>query len=761
MKQPDIQDDKGRAIADAAFQDMLNSSLLPISPEEKVAIDKAYTLAYEAHKGARRKSGEPYIIHPIAVAKIVASEIGLGYKSIVTALLHDVVEDTHYTVEDIQTLFGDKIASLVDGLTKLDNIFDANISLQAENFKKLLLAMADDIRVVLIKLADRLHNMRTLSAMAPHKREKIASETLYLYAPLAQRLGLYNIKTELEDLTLQHQYPQVYKEIQSKIAATEEERQAYIKTFCEPIKERLQKGNINFDINGRVKSVYSIWNKMQKQQIPFEEVYDLFAVRIVINTPPGPNEKTQCWFAYSTATDIYRPNPRRMRDWISSPKANGYEALHTTVMGPKGRWVEIQIRSKRMNQVAEYGYAAHWIYKENGNNINGFENVQNTQLDEFLYHIREMLANNEQNTVEFLDQVKLNLFTSEITVFTPKGKIITLPKNATVLDFAYYIHSAIGNRAISAKVNHELKALNHILSNGDQIEIITADNQKPQPEWLQFVTTARAQSHIKAALKSEGKAIFQKGKTAVEEATREAGWYANAKLYKLLADAYHVSNKEELFSKIGSGTLSPNEISRVVKRYLGRSKWLRYWGMQLRPRLPQLRRKSAMKAILELPHSEAIDKKAFLLKEGTDPSTLDYRIAQCCSPIPGDSVVGFIGANNKVTIHKKNCPTAIREAAQHGDKLVNAKWTEHTMMLFLARINVSGADRQGLLTDMLDVISTGMHVNIRRVNIETHGGLFEGEFDLYVHSTKELDNIISKLGKVAGVQSAKRGNNNE
>jgi GTP pyrophosphokinase len=738
----------------AAFYDMMSSSLRTFTSEEVNIAHKAFLLAYEAHKGARRKSGEAYIMHPIAVAKIVSYEIGLGYKSIAAALLHDVVEDTDYTIDDIEGMFGEKIAFLVDGLTKFDNIFDKNVSIQAENFKKMMLAMADDIRVVLIKLADRLHNMRTLGSMAPHKQEKIASETLYLYAPLAHRLGLYNIKTEMEELTMKFQFPRIYEELQSKIAATAEERNAYIKAFTAPIIQQLNKHNIEHDVSGRVKSVYSIWKKMETKQVAFEEIYDLFAVRIVFKAAAGIDERQQCWRIYSLVTDIYKPNYGRLRDWISTPKDNGYESLHITVMGSLGRWVELQIRSERMNEIAERGYAAHWRYKSRKESPQSDVNPFDAALDKWLERIREMLAHSEENATEFLDQLKLNLFSSEILVYTPKGKMIKLPKKSTVVDFAYEIHTAIGNKSIGAKVNHKLVPLSYELGNGDQVEMLTAENQKPKAEWLDFATTSRARNQIKTALKAEVKEYFQKGKQAVEEVIRNFGMQPNAMLYKRITDAYNVTNKQELFSQVGAGILQLREIGKVLRKQ-HRNKFLRY--VELRLLGPGKRKKNPDKDDPK-EKQQPIDKRAFLLKEGTDPSKLAYRIATCCNPIPGDSVIGFIERENKVLIHRKDCPVAIREASQYGDKIVNVKWTEHKVLYFLARVTITGIDRVGMLRDLVKIISDEMRVNIRHLNAESHDGLFEDEFDIYVHSTTDLNNIIGKLQKVDGVKEVKRIN---
>jgi GTP pyrophosphokinase len=745
--------DTRREEALAAFFDMMNSSLRTFTSGEVSIAHKAFLLAYEAHKGVRRKSGEAYIMHPIAVAKIVSHEVGLGYKSIAAALLHDVVEDTDYTIDDIEGMFGEKIAFLVDGLTKFDSIFDKSVSIQAENFKKMMLAMADDIRVVLIKLADRLHNMRTLGSMAPQKQEKIASETLYLYAPLAHRLGLYNIKTEMEDLTMKFQFPRIYEELQSKIAATAEERDAYIKTFTEPVVQRLNEHSIVYDISGRIKSVYSIWRKMETKQVSFEEIYDLFAVRIVFKPTADMDEKQQCWRIYSLVTDIYKPNYERLRDWISTPKDNGYESLHITVMGAFGRWVELQIRSERMNEVAERGYAAHWRYKSQHESRQNEVSPFDAALDKWLMRLREMLANSEENATEFLDQLKLNLFASEIAVYTPKGKMVKLPKQSAVIDFAYEIHTAIGNKAIGAKVNHKLVPLSYVLNNGDQVEMLTADNQKPQAEWLAFATTSRARNQIKIALKAEVKEYFQKGKQAIEETIRSFGAQPNAMLYKRITDAYRVTNKQELFSQVGAGILQLSEVEKVLRKQR-RSKFLRYMELQLLG--AGKRKKSYDDPSLQEAAQQPISKRAFLLKEGTDPSKLAYSIAPCCKPIPGDSVIGFIEEESKALIHKKICPVAIREAAQHGDKIVNVKWTEHKGIYFLARVTISGIDRIGLLRDVVKIISDEMNVNIRHLNAESHDGLFEDELDVYVHSTTDLNNLIGKLQKVEGVKEVKR-----
>ena len=540
------------------FEWLLHNCSRCNTPGDRELIEKAFKLAFDAHKGMRRKSGEPYIFHPIEVAKIVNQEIGLGPKSVASALLHDVVEDTDYTIEDIENLFGDKIASIIDGLTKISGVFDNKSSLQAENFRKMLLTLSDDVRVILIKLADRLHNMRTLESLPENKRIKISGETIYLYAPLAHRLGLYAIKTELEDLSLKHRYPKIYSDLLQNVSENEQKRQHFINKFALPIIEKLNGSGIEFDISGRPKSIYSIWNKMQTKNIHFEEVYDLLAIRIVFEPLPSIPEKTQCWNIYSLITDIYMPKPDRIRDWVSTPKANGYEALHATVMGPNGKWVEVQIRTKRMDEIAEKGYAAHWKYKQTDTHEN--------ELDKWIRRIREMLENQDSNALEFLDDFKLNLFASEILVFTPKGQIISLPKDATALDFAYEIHSQIGNKAIGAKVNHKLVPLNNHLASGDQVEIITSDKQKTQREWLNYVITAKAKTSIKNALKAETKNRIEKGKQTLEEKLKELDLRPSSRIFKKLLPAYEVVSKDELYSKIGSGIITLPDLKKILKK---------------------------------------------------------------------------------------------------------------------------------------------------------------------------------------------------
>ena len=554
------------------FNDLLDTCTRCNKRGDKALIRKAFKIAYNAHKGALRMSGEPYILHPIAVAKIVTQEMGLGVKAIVSALLHDVVEDTEFTLEDIENHFGPKIASIIDGLTKISGVFDKNSSLQAENFRKMLLTLSEDVRVILIKLADRLHNMRTLGSLPVAKQMKISAETLYLYAPLAHRMGFYSIKNELEDLSLKHRYPKIFQELSEKIKSQEKSHQEFIEEFSRPIKEQLEHNGISYDISGRYKSIYSIWHKMQSKNIPFEEVYDLMAIRIVFDPLAGVPEKTQCWNIYSMITDIYMPKPERIRDWVSTPKANGYEALHATVMGPKGNWVEVQIRSRRMDDIAERGFAAHWKYKT--------DNSHESELDKWLKRIRELLSNTNSDALEFLDDFKLNLFASEIFIFTPKGDTKTLPVNSTVLDFAYEIHTEIGHKAIGAKVNHKLVSLNHVLKSGDQVEIITSDTYRSRLEWLDDVKTIKAKTAIKDALKAENKNRIEKGKKQLEEKLSDLKLRPNARIIQKLLPAYDVSNKDEFYSKVGTGIIQLEDLEQVLKRNT-KSKWVNYWSLQL------------------------------------------------------------------------------------------------------------------------------------------------------------------------------------
>ena len=732
------------------FDDLLAHCARIKNNEDRDMIVRAFELANEAHKEMKRKSGEPYILHPLAVAKIVAHEIGLGTTSVVCSLLHDVVEDTDYTLEYIEANFGQKVASIVDGLTKISGVFDTNSSLQAENFRKMLITLSDDVRVILIKLADRLHNMRTLDSLPPHKQIKLSGETIYLYAPLAHRLGLYSIKTELEDLSLKYRHPKIFNEILNRLNDNEENRRKQIAEFSTPIEEILRKNNVNFEISGRPKSIYSIYYKMQHKSVPFEEVYDLLAIRIVFEPVEDIPEKTQCWNIYSLITDIYMPKPERIRDWVSTPKSNGYEALHATVMGPHGKWIEVQIRTNRMDDIAERGFAAHWKYK----NAN-----QESEIDKWLKSIREMLDNPKADALEFLDEFKLNLFTSEIQIFTPKGQIKTLPKYSTVLDFAYEIHSEIGNSAIAAKVNHKLVPLNHVLSSGDQVEILTSDKKKSQREWLDYVVTLKAKTAIKDSMKAEFKNRIETGKLMLEQKLNENSLTPSSRIFKKLLPEYEVNSKDELYSKIGSGIINLDDLSKVLKKNT-KNKWIRYWELQLTKVIPRKDGNGEEENGEENGKSTIDPKTTFLIRESDDGAEANYRLAKCCNPIPGDDIIGHRSANEDVVIiHKSRCIHAVKLVSAHANLLIQAKWTTYKILSFLARIAIRGVDRFGIYNHITTVICKEFNVNIRAINLSSHDGIFEGTMDLYVHNAKDLNNLLDKLINIKGVEQVSRVEN--
>ena len=702
-------------------------------------IKRAFFLAKEAHEWVRRRSGEPYLLHPIAVAKIVIEEIGLGVKSVVAALLHDVVEDTEYSVEDMERIFGPKIASMVDGLTKMSGVFNADTSEQAEYFRKVLLTLSDDVRVILIKIADRLHNMRTLGAMPMNKQIKITGETIYLFAPLAYRLGLYSIKSELEDLCMKYRFPQQYAEITQKLQESEASRREFINKFNAPIIASLNRDNINYEISGRVKSVYSIWSKMQRKQIPFEEIYDLFAIRIVFKPLPFPSEKTQCWQIYSTITDIYTPKPDRLRDWISMPKANGYEALHSTVMGPDGVWVEVQIRTQRMEDIAERGFAAHWKYKH------ATISQDEDEFDKWLKQIRAALNSPTENAVDFLDNFKLSLYTSEIVVFTPKGEARKMPFGATALDFAYDIHSKIGNSAISAKINHKLEPITTQINSGDQIEIITADNARPKPEWLETVTTAKAKQSIKSFLKRERQNNIERGMQMLDEKMKSLNVKLSGRVLRKITPIYDSKNKEELYSKIGAGIVSLDNLDKALK-VNSKSKILKFWTLFI----PQKKEDETDDAAIPGEIAPAEEAPA------TEPQ---FEIAECCKPIPGDKVVGYRDpASENIIVHKATCDELNRLATQFGRNIVKEeiKWSQHKAMSYLVTTELRGIDRQGILLDLAKVVSADFNINIREVNIHSHDGIFEGNVSLYVKDAESLHAVMDKLRKIKGIESVKR-----
>ena len=742
MGNKDIFDEEDKKLIQAEYDSLVSNLTRCNKPGDREMIDKAFKIANEAHWNMRRKSGEPYIIHPISVAKIVNQEIGLGAKSIATALLHDVVEDTDYSLEYVERDFGPKIASLIDGLTKISGTYNKEntASMQAENFRKMLLTISDDMRVILIKIADRLHNMRTLDSMPEHKKMKIAGETIFLYAPLAHRLGLYAIKSELEDLSFKFRQPQIYEEIASKLKHSEKKFYALINKFSLPIIDKLSKAGIQFDISGRPKSIFSIWKKMQSKNIPFEEIYDVLAVRIVFETVPGIPEKTQCWNIYSMITDNYLPKPDRLRDWVSRPKPNGYEALHVTVMGPEGKWVEVQIRSRRMDEIAERGYAAHWKYKG--------DSAQESDLDKWIKKIRTMLENPLEDPIEFLDEFKMNLFSSEIMVFTPKGTLVSLPKGASALDFAYEIHTEIGNKAIGAKINYKLNPISAILMSGDQVEIITSDIAKPEKEWLSFVRTSKAKEAIKDALRTETTNRIQKGMEILEEKLKELGVAPNAEIVRKLMQGYDVPNKDELYSGIELGIINLENLKKIVRKTPGKN-MIKYWELKL------IGSKKEPKEVDEKP--DMIDASVpFLLRENVENAEQSYEIAKCCNPIPGDEVIGYRSPEGTIIIHKPKCPVAIRIMSNEGNRIIAVKWAIHKLVSFLARIHMSGIDRMGLVNEITNIISSELKVNMSNINISVKDGIFEGTIDIYVHHTKDLNNLIMKISNIRGIESVKR-----
>ncbi|WP_199136422.1 RelA/SpoT family protein [Pedobacter sp. ASV12] len=714
------------------YRALLRASKSTLQKGDKKEIRKAFEMALDSHKDMRRKSGEPYIYHPIAVAQIAAEEIGLGTTSIVCALLHDVVEDTDITLDDIEREFGKKTAKIIDGLTKISGVFDYNSSLQAENFRKMLLTLADDVRVILIKLADRLHNMRTMDFMPRQKQLKIASETIYLYAPLAHRLGLYAIKSELEDLSMKYLEPDTYKFIATQLNEKKAERNSFIKAFVEPINEILAEQGLVANVYGRPKSIHSIWNKMKKKNIPFEEVYDLFAIRIILDSPPE-REKADCWKAYSIVTDLYRPNPDRLRDWVSSPKGNGYESLHTTVMGPKGQWVEVQIRTQRMNEIAEKGFAAHWKYKESTND-NG--------LDQWIQKVREMLSNPEANALDFLDDFKMNLFSDEIFIFTPKGALLQLPLGATALDFAFEIHTDVGAKCIGAKVNHKLVPLSHKLQNGDQVEIITSGKQVPKEDWLNIVVTAKAKSKIKSSLKEEKRKIAEAGKEILERKLKSLKITYNTDNLNKLTYFFKLQSTQDLFIGVANGKIELKDL----KEYLSSEKEIENRGNDFKTDGRQV---EALLNKVKGPESD-------ILLIGEDLQKIDYTLAACCNPIPGDDVFGFVTVNEGIKIHRTNCPNAAQLMANYGYRIVKAKWNGQKELTFLTGLHIVGIDDVGLINNITKVISNDFKVNMRSITVDTNDGIFDGSIMVFVNDTDHLDNLIKNLLEVKGVTGVTR-----
>jgi len=732
IPQYNLSEDQEKKLILREYRSLLRSLKPKLKPGDKELLRTAFEMAAEAHKTMRRKSGEPYILHPLAVARICVEEIGLGVRSTICSLLHDTVEDTDITLEDVEREFGSEIARIVDGLTKISNVIDVNASQQAENFKKILLTLTDDPRVILIKLADRLHNMRTLDSMKREKQLKISSETVYVYAPLAHRMGLYNIKTELEDLAMKYLEPLEYKEIAQKLSETKRERSRYINEFIKPLKEKLEKSGFDFEIYGRPKSIHSIWNKMRKKGVTFEEVYDLFAIRVILNSPLE-KEKEHCWKVYSMITDEYIPSPERMRDWLSNPKSNGYEALHTTVMGPQGKWVEVQIRSKRMNEIAEKGLAAHWKYKEGTNDENRF--------DKWFQQIREVLNTEDNDSVNFLQDFKTSFLAEEIFVYTPKGDVKMLPVGSTALDFAFSIHSAIGVQCIGAKVNHKLVPLSHKLRSGDQIEIITSSKQKPNEDWLNFVVTAKAKSKIKDALKEEKRKIADDGKYIVQKKLENFGAVYNQHNIDILTAYYKLSSSLELFYQVSVKNIDLKEL-----------KEFHLLGDKLEAPKPL---KPAIETKAE-PSTSMPRKDAELIIFGESSDRIVYTLANCCKPIPGDDVFGFVTTGKGLTIHRTNCPNAAKLMASYGHRVVKTKWAKNKEISFLTGIRIVGMDDVGVVNKITNLISGELRLNINAITIEAKEGLFEGNIKIYVHDKEELDELVHRVRQLKGIHSVDR-----
>mgnify|MGYP000417814689 FL=1 len=730
----------------AAFQELLDRYLESRHRKKVEIITKAFNFAKQAHKGVRRRSGEPYILHPIAVARIACVEIGLGSTSICSALLHDVVEDTDYTVEDIENLFGPKIAQIVDGLTKISGgIFGDRASAQAENFKKLLLTMNDDIRVILIKIADRLHNMRTLGSMLPSKQYKIAGETLYIYAPLANRLGLNRIKTELEDLSFKYEHPETYKEIQDKLEATQAERDSLFEEFTAPIRTQLDKMGIPYRILARIKSPYSIWNKMQTKHITFEEIYDILAVRIIFTPRNEEEELNDCFDIYVAISKIYKPHPDRLRDWVSHPKANGYQALHVTLMSNKGQWIEVQIRSERMDDVAEQGFAAHWKYKEGGGSEDEGE------LNKWLKTIKEILDDPQPDALDFLDTIKMNLFASEIFVFTPKGEIKTMPQNCTALDFAFSIHTFLGSHCIGAKVNHKLVPLSHKLQSGDQVEILTSKSQKVQASWINFATTAKAKTKIQAILKRERKEQQLQGEEMLHDFFKQENIPATEENIKKLCMLHHLKSPEELKLQIGQKVIILGEADRnELKEKPSPTNWKKYISFAF----GNIRPKNETKPE-KAPEPLNVDKKK-ILKITPDGIQKNYILADCCKPIPGDDVLGYIDDNNRIVIHKRQCPIATQLKTSFGNRLLAVEWDTGKALDFPVNIYVKGIDGIGVLNKVTQIISQQLNVNIRKLNIESTDGIFEGRIQLFVHDVDDVNAICKNLKSVENIKRVTR-----
>ena len=729
------QEESDKKIILKHYRSLLRSLKKNYTIADRKHIRQAFELALEAHKDMRRKSGEPYILHPISVAQIASEEMGLDATSVICALLHDVVEDTEITLDEIERTFNKEVAKIVDGLTKISGVFDLNSSIQAENFRKLLLTLNDDIRVILVKLADRLHNMRTLDSLKREKQMKIASETAFLYAPLAHRMGLYSIKTEMEDLSLKHTDPDLYHDIAKKLAETKRERAKFISDFIRPLKDELIKRGFSFDIFGRPKSIYSIYNKIKFKGVPFEEIYDLFAIRIILHSPLD-REKSDCWGVYSAITDIYRPNPDRLRDWLSNPKANGYEALHTTVMSLHGKWVEIQIRSERMHEIAEKGFAAHWKYKEAvaGNEK---EISSDRALDLWLERISNVLSNPDTNAIDLVTDFKTELISDEIFVFTPKGDLKRLRKGATALDFAFDIHSEIGKKCIGAKVNHKLVPLSHVLKNGDQVEILTSNKQKPIEDWLNYVATAKAKSVIKQTLKDEQRKVAVAGKEQYEKKLKQLKLEDNDGHLVLLMNYFKAMSSLDFYYNIATKKINLDDISKL-EVYAGK--------LKLPKPVEHQRSDNFDEAIKQTLH-----KNAELLIMGESSDKIDYKFAPCCNPVPGDDVFGFITINEGIKIHRMNCPNAVQLMAKYSYRVVKTRWTKQHEIAFLTGIKINGIDDVGLVNKITNIITGQLNLNMRSISFESADGIFEGTIMVYVNDTTQLEDLIDRMKSLDGI----------
>ncbi len=742
-----IREDADEKLINDAFQRLLDSYTASRHRKKVDIITKAFNFARQAHKGVRRLSGEPYIMHPIAVAQIACEEVGLGSTSICAALLHDVVEDTDYTTEDIENIFGPKIAQIVDGLTKISGgIFGEQASAQAENFKKLLLTMSEDIRVILIKICDRLHNMRTLESQPANKQYKIAGETLYIYAPLANRLGLNKIKSELENLSFQYEHPEEYAAIKSKLASTEASRHELFDEFTAPIEESLNKMGVKYQIKERIKTPYSIWNKMQNKHVTFDEVYDILAVRIIFTPNNREEEINECFNIYVAISKIYKSHPDRLRDWLSHPKANGYQALHVTLMSKQGRWIEVQIRSDRMDEIAEQGFAAHWKYKE-GEDVEYTEDE--TELNDWLRTIKEILDDPQPDAMDFLDAIKLNLFASEIFVFTPKGEIKTMPTGCTALDFAFSIHTFLGSHCIGAKVNHKLVPLSHKLQSGDQVEIITSKAQHVQPSWINFVSTAKAKGKILAILRRDSRELQKQGEELFTEFLKKNNIDDIPNAADLLTEFHDIRNRDEFFQAIGEKTILLGD--KDVDELLGKNAADKRGWRKFVPFLDRGKQKKAAEDQTELfvvPEKFNRKKPIYI----TDDNIKQYQFKHCCHPIPGDDILGFIDGKHQIEIHKRACPVAAKLKASYGNRILDAKWDMHKKLFFDATIRMQGIDRVGMLLDISQVISSQMNVNIHKLTIASEEGVFDGTIELRVHDREDVGNIIGQLKKIPDVQ---------